>query len=152
MKDVLFGIIGAIGAGIAYLFGGWSLGLVILLGLMVLDYVSGIIVAAVFKKSQKTPSGAMSSKVGFIGIAKKGFIIIIVAAACLLEKLTNTDTHYIRDIVVIFYACNETLSILENAGLMGMKIPKVLKKTIDVLQKEDQDDNELQHISGKTDN
>lgn len=154
MKDVLFGIISAIGAGIAYLFGGWSLGLVILLGLMALDYVSGIIVAAVFKKSKKTPSGALSSKVGFIGIAKKGFILIIVCAACLLEKLTNADTHYIRDMVIIFYGCNEILSIFENAGLMKIKLPKVLKKAIDVLQKEDedQDDNELQHISGKTDN
>lgn len=152
MKEVVFGIIGAIGAGIASLFGGWSLGLTILVALMFLDYISGIIVAAVFKKSKKTPSGTLSSKVGFIGIAKKGFIIIIVASACLLEKLTNTN--YIRDMVIIFYVCNEILSIFENAGLMGMKIPKVLKKAIDVLQKEDedQDDNELQHIGSKDDN
>ena len=152
MKDILFGIVGAVGAAIASLFGGWSVGLIVLLSLMALDYISGIIVAAVFKKSKKTPSGALSSKVGFIGIAKKGFILIIVCAACLLEKVTNTN--YIRDLVIIFYVCNEILSIFENAGLMGMPIPKVMKKAIDVLQSkdEDQDDNELQHISGKTDN
>lgn len=151
MKQVLLGIIGAIGAGIASLFGGWTLGLTILCALMALDFLSGIIVAAVFKKSQKTLSGALSSKVGFIGIAKKGFIVIIVVAACLLDKLTNNN--YIRDLVIIFYCCNEILSIFENAGLMGIGLPKAMVAAIDVLQKKGEADaDELQHTSGKTDN
>lgn len=151
-KEVLLGSIGAIGAGIASLFGGWTLGLTILCALMALDYASGIIVAAVFKKSKKTPSGALSSKVGFIGIAKKGFIVIIVAAACLLDRLTQNN--YIRDLVIIFYCGNEILSIFENAGLMDIKLPKAMVAAIDVLQKkgESQDVDKLQHSSGKTDN
>lgn len=130
-KNILSIFIGIVGATITTLFGGWSVGLTTLVIFMAVDYISGILVAGVFKASPKSKSGALSSKVGYKGLCKKGMSLLIVLIAYRLDLLVGTN--YIRDAVVIGFCVNELISIVENAGLMGIPLPPILIKTIDAL-------------------
>ena len=126
-----------IGSGIATLFGGWDAGLTTLLIFMAIDYVSGLIVAAVFHKSTKTESGALQSKAGFAGLCRKVMTLLFVLIAYRIGLIIGTN--YIRDTVIIAFITNELISITENAGLMGVPLPGVIVKAIDILkQKEDE--------------
>lgn len=123
---------GAVGGFIAELFGGWDSDITTLVIFMIVDYITGLIVAAVFKRSQKTDTGALSSKVGFIGLCKKGVMMLIVLIAHRLDLLIGTE--YIRTAAVIGFCCSELVSIVENAGLMGIPLPEVITKAIDILK------------------
>ena len=99
---------------------------------MTIDYFTGLIVAGVFHKSKKSQCGALESNAGFRGLCKKGMILLIVLVATQLDNVSNTDI--IRNAVIIGYLVNETVSIIENAGLMGLPIPNTLNKAIDLLR------------------
>lgn len=132
--NVLYSVVGAIGGFIAMVFGGWSDALATLMIFMGVDYVTGLIVAGIFKKSKKSESGALESRAGFKGLCRKGVALLIVLVAVRLDIIMHTT--YIRDAVVIAFIANESISIIENAGLMGVPIPGVIAKAIDVLKKE----------------
>ena len=125
------GIIGVLGSMITLFFGGWSAGLTTLIIFMVIDYISGIVVAGVFKNSPKSESGALQSRVGWKGLARKCMTLLFVLIAYRLDLLVGTN--YIRDAVIIGFCANELLSIVENAGLMGVPLPSVITKAIDML-------------------
>ena len=131
-------VLGAVGSFIASLFGGWSMDLQTLLLFMVIDYASGLILAGVFKKSEKTKSGALSSNVGFKGLCKKIGILFCVLIAYRLDISIGTD--YIRTAVIIAFIANEAVSIVENVGLMGVPIPAPILKAIDVLKNKKEND------------
>lgn len=137
-------ILAAVGATlsgvIAILWGGWSQPMTVLVILMGLDYVSGLAVALVFRRSPKTESGGASSLIGLKGLLRKLFLIVIVAAAYQIDKIIGTA--YLRDAVAIAFIANEALSLLENAGLMGIPIPKVLLRSIDVLKGKSESEDE----------
>jgi len=133
MKQGILTIIGAVGAYIANLLGGWDAGLTTLVIFMAIDYSTGLIVAGIFHKSKKTESGALSSKAGLQGIAKKIMMLLMVLVAVRIDIMIGTD--YVRDAVIIALCGNELISIIENAGLMGVPIPKKLKDAIEVLNK-----------------
>jgi len=136
LKSLILTCIGTIGSGIAALFGGWTSAMTTLIIFMVIDYITGLIVAGVFKKSGKSENGALESRAGFKGLCRKGMILLILLVACRLDLALGTT--YIKDAVCIAFVANETLSIVENAGLMGVPIPKTITKAIDVLKsKED---------------
>ena len=130
-KNIVTVIIGLIGSAVTTLFGGWSAGLTTLIIFMAIDYLSGLLVAGVFKTSKKSETGALNSNVGFKGLCKKGMVLLIVLIAYRLDLMIGTN--YIRDAVVIGFCVNELLSIVENAGLMGIPLPPILIKAIDVL-------------------
>ena len=130
-KNIVTVIIGLIGSAVTTLFGGWSAGLTTLIIFMVIDYLSGLLLAGVFKASKKSETGALNSNVGFKGLCKKGMVLLIVLIAYRLDLMIGTN--YIRDAVVIGFCVNELLSIVENAGLMGIPLPPILIKAIDVL-------------------
>lgn len=132
IKTAVLAAIGTIGGGIAALFGGWTSAMTTLIIFMVIDYATGIIVAVVFHRSGKSKSGALESRAGFKGLCRKGMILLILLVACRLDLMLGTG--YIKDCVCIAFVVNETLSIIENAGLMGVPIPQVLIKAIDVLK------------------
>ena len=132
IKTAVLAAIGTIGGGIAALFGGWTSAMTTLIIFMVIDYATGIIVAGVFHRSGKSKSGALESRAGFKGLCRKGMILLILLVACRLDLMLGTG--YIKDCVCIAFVVNETLSIIENAGLMGIPIPQVLIKAIDVLK------------------
>ena len=133
--NVIKAVIGILGASIASLFGGWDTAMVTLLIFMAIDYISGLIVAAVFKKSPKTETGALESRAGCKGLFRKGMTLLIVLIACRLDLVMHTN--FIRDAVVIAYIVNESISIIENAGLMGIPVPKAIIKAIDILKRKE---------------
>lgn len=133
MKSFICTALGAIGAGIAAAFGGWSAALTTLIIFMAIDYLSGLILAGVFHRSSKTESGALESKAGWKGLCRKGLTLLIVVVASRLDVMLGTT--FVKDAVCIAYICNEAISILENAGLMGVPIPKAIKNAIEILKK-----------------
>lgn len=133
MKEKICAGFGAIGSAVATLFGGWDAGLATLLIFMGLDYVSGLVVAGVFHKSTKTNTGALESSTGWKGLCRKVMTLFFVLVAYRLDLVIGTN--YIRDAVIIAFIANETISLVENAGLMGVPLPAVITKAIDILQK-----------------
>ena len=124
--------VACVGAAIASLLGGWTGAMTTLVILMFIDYVTGIIVAGVFHNSPKCSGGALSSAVGFKGICRKFVILLIVVVACRVDLLL--DTNIIRDATCIGFCVNELVSITENAGLMGIPLPRKLVEAIEVLR------------------
>lgn len=139
MKHTICTIFGMIGSAIAGCFGGWDAGITTLLIFMALDYISGFVVAAVFKVSPKSNTGALESRAGWKGICRKCMTLIFVLVAHRLDLVIGTN--YIRDAVVIAFIANETISLVENAGLMGLPVPKIVTNAIEVLKKKGDDKN-----------
>lgn len=133
MKEGLCTGIGVVGGFIASLFGGWDAALITLLMFMAIDYISGLVVAGVFHNSNKTETGTLESKAGWKGLCRKCMTLLFVLIAYRLDLALGVS--YIRDAVIIGFMANELISIVENAGLMGLPLPAVITKAIDVLTK-----------------
>ena len=139
-KIGVLSVLGVLGSIIANLLGGWDMALQTLVLFMTVDYITGLMVAGVFKKSKKSETGALESKAGWKGLLKKGVTILIVLVATQLDRMTGTEI--IRDAVVIAYIANEAISIIENAGLMGVPIPDIIKRTLEMLKNKEGADND----------
>lgn len=118
---------------------GWFLGgcdglLFALLAFVVIDYITGIMCAVVDKK--------LSSAVGFKGIFKKVLIFALVGIGHILDTRVIGAGSVLRTAVIFFYLSNEGISLLENAGHLGLPIPKKLKSILEQLhdrsEKEDE--------------
>lgn len=133
IKEYVCTCIGVVGGCIISLLGGWDSAMKALITCMVIDYVSGLIVAGIFKKSPKTDNGALESRTGLKGLCRKGMVLFIVMVAHELDVISGTD--YVRNAAIIGFISNEAISILENAGLMGIPLPDVIKKSIEMLNK-----------------
>lgn len=132
IKDAFCFALGAVGAFISACFGGWDAALTTLMIFMIIDYATGMIVAAVFHRSEKTADGTLESRAGWKGLCRKGASLLVVLIAVRLDMLIGTS--FIKDTVVIGFIVNETLSIVENVGLMGVPIPRVIVSAIHVLK------------------
>ena len=132
MKNMLCTVVGLVGSWLASLFGGWDTALSTLLIFMAVDYVTGLVVAGVFHRSKKTDTGKLESRAGWKGLCRKGASLLIVLVAYRLDIVIGSA--YIRDAVIIAFLANETISIIENAGLMGIPIPPVIMRAIEVLK------------------
>ena len=113
---------------ITYVLGGFDTVLVVLLAMIVIDYITGVMVA--IEKKQ------LSSRVGFNGIFKKVAILTIVASAHLLGQTVGIPD--VRSIVIGFYIANEGISITENAGKLGVPLPKKLIEILNQLKEKDE--------------
>ena len=111
--------LGVVGGVIVFLLGGWDTLITVLVALMCLDYVTGIL-KGIFNKK-------LSSKTGRQGIVKKIVTLIIVSLAVLFEKI---GIPAMREMVIMFFAVNEGISILENASEMGVPIPEQIKSVL----------------------
>lgn len=131
-KELFISIIGVSGSMITQLFGGWTTGIATMIIMMCLDWVTGLMVAGIFKTSDKSQNGGLNSSIGLKGICKKGMMMILVIVAHRFDLVIGTN--YIRDAVIIALIVNESISLLENAGLMGIPIPKILERAIDILK------------------
>ena len=129
-KDIFKYIIAVGGSFATHLFGGWSALIQILLAFVVIDYITGVLAAAI--------SGKLNSNIGLKGIAKKIFIFVIVASGHLVDNALGTQ-DIVRDAAIYFYIANELLSILENAGEIGLPVPDILKNAIERLKGKEQD-------------
>lgn len=112
-------ILSAIGGYVGYMLGGLDSFLYALLVFITLDYITGVMVAIVEKN--------LSSDIGFRGIFRKVLIFVMVALAHIVDsKIIQTGTG-IRTAVILFYASNEGISIIENSAKLGLPIPEKLK-------------------------
>ena len=135
MKIKVFSYIGMCSGVVTALLGGWDTALQTLVLFMAIDWLTGgIILPAVFQKSPKSETGGLESRVGWKGLCRKGMILLFVLVAVRLDLLMRTN--YLRDAVCIAFIANEAVSIVENAGLMGVPLPEILVKAIDILEKE----------------
>ena len=132
VKNAVLGFIAAAGSVIANALGGWDATLKVLVAMMVADYLTGVLVALIWHRSNKTDDGTLSSKAGFKGLCKKGMIILIVWIAVLLDNALGAN--YVRIAVILFFIGNEGISLLENVGLMGVPYPQFLKKALQALR------------------
>ncbi len=132
MKYSVCTLVGVMGSIFAKLFGGWDSALSTLIIFMAIDYITGLIVAGIFHKSKKSDNGALESNAGLKGLCKKGVMLLVVLVAYRLDIVTGLD--FIKNTAIIAFIVNEAISIIENAGLMGVPIPKVIIKAIDVLK------------------
>lgn len=124
-KEIMNVIVGIAGSAVTYLFGGWSAVLELLLILTVLDYLSGIAAATI--------EGKLSSSTGFKGIIKKMTIFAIVFVGHKLDAALALD-NWLMNICSFFYISNECLSLIENAGRIGIPIPDQLIKAVEALK------------------
>ena len=133
MKQHLCTAVGMLGAGFAWVFGGWDTALIALLICMGVDYFSGSIVALVFHNSSKSETGAYNSAYGIKGLCKKGLTLLFVLVAVQIDRILAID--YVRDAVCIGFCTNEVISIIENLGLAGIPMPAIVTKALEQLQK-----------------
>ena len=138
MKETISAVLGVAAGLISGIMGGFDTPVVVLVVCMAVDYVTGLIVAGVFHASPKTTGGGLDSQVGWKGLARKIVTLLIVVVANLADILL--ELHYVRDAAIIGFCANECISILENAGLMGIRIPKVLTAALEKLGEEVDDD------------
>ena len=131
-KGEILGGVGIIGSAIAELYGGWTQGMTTLVILMIIDYIMGILVAGVFGTSKKSEDGKLESRAGWKGLVRKGVTLLIVLVATRIDLML--ESNFVRDAAVIGFAANELLSIVENAGLMGVPMPAAITNAVEVLQ------------------
>ena len=132
LKGIVCTSIGIVGALISDLFGGGEAAMTTLIVFMSIDYITGIIVAGVFRQSKKSDTGGLKSNVGWQGLCRKGVTLALVLMSCRLDIMMGTA--YIKDTVVIAFCTNELISIVENAGLMGIPMPNIITRAIDILK------------------
>lgn len=132
MKNITCAIFGIVGSFVASVFGGWSAALSTLLIFMAIDYISGLIVAGVFHTSPKSDNGTLESRAGWKGLIRKCMTLLAVLIGARLDILLGTA--YIKDALVIAFCVNELLSIIENWGLMGLPMPKVMSDAVELLK------------------
>ena len=132
IKNGVLAVIAAVGAFITNALGGWDVLLQVLVGMMAADYLTGLLIAAVWRKSSKSASGALDSKASFKCLVRKSMVLLLAYVAVLLDEAIGTN--YIRAAVIIFYIGNEGLSLLENLCVMGVPHPKFLEEILQVLQ------------------
>lgn len=128
-------VFGACGGVVASALGGWDAAVVTLIIFMAIDYASGLILAGVFKRSSKSETGALDSKAGWKGLAKKCMTLLFVLIGARLDIMIGTE--YIRDAIIIGFCANELISIVENAGMMGLPLPDAVQKAIEILREKE---------------
>ena len=131
IKESLCTSVGIVGSMIISLLGGWDVPMQALIICMIVDYISGIVVAGVFHASKKSENGALKSSSGLKGLCRKCMILFIIVIMSQIGKAANID--YLRNTAIIGFIANEIISIVENAGLMGVPLPKIVYKAIDIL-------------------
>ena len=131
MDNIFKNILAGVCTVLSFLFGDMEGLMVALIALIILDYISGVIAAAVEKR--------LSSEVGAKGIAKKIFMLLIVALANIVDTSVIGDGHVLKTVTVVFYICNECISLIENAGRIGVPVPKKLLDVLEQLRDRDEE-------------
>ena len=132
-KDTVLGVLAIVGSVIAKALGGWDTALQTLIIFMTIDYLTGILVAAVWQKSNKSTSGALESKAGFKGLIRKGMILLVVLIGVQLDQILSLQA-FCRTAIVLFFCGNEGLSIVENLGIMGLPLPEFIATKFELLK------------------
>lgn len=133
VKNIFCVTLGATGGLMSWMFGAWSGDMTLLAVLMAVDFIMGLCVAGIFKSSEKSEKGAIDSRVAWRGLCKKVITWLIVLCAHRIDVALGIS--YIKTAAVVGFIANEAISVVENAGLMGIKLPNGVKEAFDVLIK-----------------
>lgn len=137
-KNSISGIIGVIGGAIELALGGFDINIISLIVLMIVDFITGLLIATFFGNSRNSTNGGLSSSACRNGIVKKVYTLFIVVVAVQTDRLLGID--YVRNTVIIAFCTSEIISICENAALMGIlpeRVNKIFKRVIDLMKGED---------------
>ena len=115
----------ALGGWLGYFLGGCDGLLYALIAFVAIDYLTGVMCAIIDKK--------LSSAVGFKGICKKVLIFLLVGVANVIDVHVIASGSVLRTAVIFFYISNEGVSLLENAGYLGLPIPTKMKDVLEQL-------------------
>lgn len=137
IKNAVLGALALVGSTLVHALGGWDVTLKVLIGFMAADYITGILVAAVWHKSNKSENGALESNACWKGLLKKMVILLIVWLGAMLDRVAGSD--FVRTAVCLFYIGNEGLSILENSVIMGVPWPQTIKNVLEVMKQKGDD-------------
>jgi len=132
MKSAIYSIqmaFTAFGGWLGWVLGGWDGFLYALVTFVVIDYLTGIMVAVLEKR--------LSSEVGARGIFKKVLIFALVAVGHIIDTQVISNGSAVRTAVIFFYLSNEGISIIENTAKIGLPIPEKLKLVLEQLNKEE---------------
>lgn len=129
---IIDSIAGAVGAVLGFMYGEVNGLFWALIAFMATDYITGVVVAAINKQ--------LSSAVGFKGLAKKLMILVFVSLGHIADMYVLGGTPVAMSAVMLFYIANEGLSIIENAGNLGLPVPKKLKDIMVQLKKESEEE------------
>lgn len=129
MNNAVKNVLAVICTLFSFLFGDRDGLMIALVGLIVMDYISGVIAAVVEKR--------LSSEMGAKGIAKKIFMLLIVAVANIVDINVIGEGNVLKSVTVIFYIANECISLIENAGRLGVPVPKKLLDVLEQLKNKD---------------
>lgn len=129
--DTAFGVAGMI---LTYIFGSLDTLLFVLVAVMFLDYISGMLASWITKE--------WNSEKGYKGLLKKVLILLIVMLGVLLDRALANDTWLFRNMVLMFFIANESLSILENSAKCGLPIPQKLIDVLEQVKKESETNDE----------
>ncbi len=138
LKNLFLAAFAGIGSILTQWLGGWDILLKALVGFMAVDYITGLLVAFVFHRSNKTKNGSASSKECYKGIVKKMCMLSLVGVSVAVDAIANIT--YVRDATILFFIGNEGLSIIENIALMGIKYPMCIIKALEVIKEKERDD------------
>ena len=133
IKNVILLVLAAVGTGIAKALGGWDSAMTTLIIIMAADYITGIMIAAVWQRSPKSSGGALESRAGFKGLCRKVLILLSVLIANQLD-ISLHSPGMIRTAVILFFIGNEGLSVIENMGIMGVPLPDIVRKSFEQLK------------------
>lgn len=121
--------------------GGWDKTLETLIIIMLLDYMTGV--ASAFK------SKAVSSSIGYKGLVKKATVFIVIILAAQIDKMIDAENHVFRNCTALSFSINEALSILENVGKSGVKLPAFIRTSL--LRLKQQAENDINNSMEKED-
>jgi len=125
-KEFEWGVVGAAaGTIVSAWLGGWDVALQALVAFMVVDYLTGVLAAIKQRR--------LSSEVMFWGGLRKGIILLVLAMAVILDRLVGNEDPIFRTLAIYFYVAREGLSILENLGLLGVPLPDFLRRVLEQL-------------------
>lgn len=151
MRKITERLSAACGAMLAF-FTGLPVIIWILIGVMTLDYVTGIL-CGLMGKSLKTETGGLSSKAAFQGLLKKMLILMVVGLAALVDMAISSAASIemvaVTGACCLWFVASEGLSVLENAAAMGVPIPKILLKALEIMRKQGQGEDDDHERAGK---
>lgn len=138
IKNVICGAFGVACGAIVGALGGWDMALEALVVCMIVDFISGFIVASVFHNSPKTETGTATSEVIRQGLSRKCMTLLFVFVGYELEL--TSGSKFIRESIIYGFTANELLSIIENAGLMGIPLPAAITNAVELLKQKAEGD------------
>ncbi|HWO75689.1 MAG TPA: phage holin family protein [Bacillus sp. (in: firmicutes)] len=134
--------ISCVGSVLSVMYGGWNHIFLLLIIAVILDYGLGVLLAFM--------NGSLSSNVGWKGIAKKVIIFSLIAVAHIVDVVLDTP-HLVRNATILFYLCNECISIIEHAAKAGVPIPKALMNALESIRPKENKNPDQNHDTLKQD-